>query len=206
MDRDVVIVGAGMAGMYMLHHLRELGFSAVVLEQGGGVGGTWYLNRYPGARCDVPSLEYSFGFSPELEQEWEWSEVFPSQPELEAYLNHVADRFDLRYRIARVGDALGTIGLALLQIDEGGDDARIDARRTFHRHRADARARPGVDRDRNIHHAQPVVDHGAHVDDFGERIGFRPQLVDPHALCRTYGRRARRPRSPPSGPAARRRR
>ena len=95
-DVDVVVVGAGMAGLYALYHLRERGFSAVVLESGGGVGGTWYWNRYPGARCDVPSLEYSFGFSEELQQEWEWSEVFPGQEELERYFNHVADRFDLR--------------------------------------------------------------------------------------------------------------
>jgi len=93
---DVVVVGAGMAGLYALYHLRELGFSVVVLEAGGGVGGTWYWNRYPGARCDVPSLEYSYGFSEELQQEWEWSEVFPAQDELERYFNHVADRFDLR--------------------------------------------------------------------------------------------------------------
>ena len=93
---DVVVVGAGMAGLCALHHFRELGFSTVVLEAGGGVGGTWYWNRYPGARCDVPSLEYSFGFSDELQQEWEWSEVFPGQEELERYFNHVADRFDLR--------------------------------------------------------------------------------------------------------------
>ena len=95
-DVDVVVVGAGMAGLYALHHLRELGFTAVVLEAGGGVGGTWYWNRYPGARCDVPSLEYSYGFSEELQQEWEWTEVFPAQAELERYFNHVADRFDLR--------------------------------------------------------------------------------------------------------------
>jgi cyclohexanone monooxygenase len=93
---DVVVVGAGMAGLYALHHLRELGFSAVVLEAGGGVGGTWYWNRYPGARCDVPSLEYSYGFSEQLQQDWEWTEVFPGQEELERYFNHVADRFDLR--------------------------------------------------------------------------------------------------------------
>ncbi|MEX2255870.1 MAG: NAD(P)/FAD-dependent oxidoreductase [Acidimicrobiia bacterium] len=93
---DIVIVGAGMAGLYALHHLRERGFSALVLEAGGGVGGTWYWNRYPGARCDVPSLEYSYGFSEELQQEWDWSEVFPGQEELERYFNHVADRFDLR--------------------------------------------------------------------------------------------------------------
>jgi len=93
---DVVVVGAGMAGLYALHHLRERGFETVVLEAGGGVGGTWYWNRYPGARCDVPSLEYSYGFSKELEQEWEWTEIYPPQEELERYFNHVADRFDLR--------------------------------------------------------------------------------------------------------------
>jgi cation diffusion facilitator CzcD-associated flavoprotein CzcO len=93
---DAVIVGAGLSGLYALHHLRELGFSAHVVEAGDGVGGTWYWNRYPGARCDVPSMEYSYGFSPELEQEWDWSEVFPAQEELLHYFNHVADRFDLR--------------------------------------------------------------------------------------------------------------
>jgi cation diffusion facilitator CzcD-associated flavoprotein CzcO len=93
---DVVVVGAGVSGLYALHHFRELGFSVHVIEAGDNVGGTWYWNRYPGARCDVPSMEYSYGFSPELEQEWEWTEVFPAQEELERYFNHVADRFDLR--------------------------------------------------------------------------------------------------------------
>ena len=93
---DVVVVGAGVSGLYALHHFRELGFTTHVIEAGEGVGGTWYWNRYPGARCDVPSMEYSYGFSPELEQEWEWTEVFPAQEELERYFNHVADRFDLR--------------------------------------------------------------------------------------------------------------
>jgi cyclohexanone monooxygenase len=93
---DVVVVGAGLSGMYALHHFRELGFRVHVIEAGDGVGGTWYWNRYPGARCDVPSMEYSYGFSAELEQEWEWTEVFPAQEELERYFNHVADRFDLR--------------------------------------------------------------------------------------------------------------
>ena len=74
---DVVVVGAGVSGLYALHHFRELGFTVHVVEAGDGVGGTWYWNRYPGARCDVPSMEYSYGFSPELEQEWEWTEVFP---------------------------------------------------------------------------------------------------------------------------------
>lgn len=93
---DAIIVGAGFGGMYMLHHLRELGFSAVVLERADGVGGTWYWNRYPGARCDVESLMYSYSFSPELEQEWVWTEKYPTQPEILGYANHVADRFNLR--------------------------------------------------------------------------------------------------------------
>jgi len=94
--KDVVIVGAGFAGMYMLHRLRSLGISARVFEAGSGVGGTWYWNRYPGARCDVESMQYSYSFSPELQQEWRWSELFASQPEILRYANHVADRFDLR--------------------------------------------------------------------------------------------------------------
>jgi cyclohexanone monooxygenase len=93
---DVVVVGAGAAGLYMLYRLRRLGMRAVVLEAGDGVGGTWYWNRYPGARCDGASVEYSFSFDKELEQEWNWSEAMASQPELERYLNHVTDRFDLR--------------------------------------------------------------------------------------------------------------
>ena len=95
-DADVLVVGAGFAGMYAVHRFRELGLTLKVLEAGGDVGGTWYWNRYPGARCDVPSLEYSFGFSPELEQEWDWPEVFSSQEDILRYANHVADRFDLR--------------------------------------------------------------------------------------------------------------
>ena len=75
-DYDVVIVGAGFAGMYMLHRLRGLGFTARVFEAGSGVGGTWYWNRYPGARCDVESMEYSYQFSEELQQEWEWTERY----------------------------------------------------------------------------------------------------------------------------------
>ncbi|MDY7106848.1 MAG: NAD(P)/FAD-dependent oxidoreductase [Actinomycetota bacterium] len=92
---DVVIVGAGFAGMYMLHKLRGLGFSARVYDAAGGVGGTWYWNRYPGARCDVTSMDYSFSFDPELEQEWVWEEKYATQPEILRYANHIADRFDL---------------------------------------------------------------------------------------------------------------
>jgi cyclohexanone monooxygenase len=96
---DAVVIGAGFAGLYMLHRLRCLGFKARVYETGGGVGGTWYWNRYPGARCDVESLQYSFSFSEELDQEWNWSEKYSPQPEILAYANHVADRFDLRPEI-----------------------------------------------------------------------------------------------------------
>jgi cyclohexanone monooxygenase len=95
-DLDVVIVGAGFAGMYLLHRLRGLGMRARVYDTASGVGGTWYWNRYPGARCDVESMQYSYSFSKELEQEWQWSELFASQPEILRYANHVADRFDLR--------------------------------------------------------------------------------------------------------------
>ena len=93
---DVVIVGAGFAGMYMLHRLRKRNLKTVVLEAGSDVGGTWYWNRYPGARCDVPSMEYSYSFSSELQQEWDWSEVMAGQPEILEYAGHVADRFNLR--------------------------------------------------------------------------------------------------------------
>ena len=93
---DVAVVGAGFAGMYALHKLRGLGFTVKVLEAGDGVGGTWFWNRYPGARCDVNSLEYSYQFSEELQQEWSWSEKYAPQPEILDYANHVADRFDLR--------------------------------------------------------------------------------------------------------------
>jgi cation diffusion facilitator CzcD-associated flavoprotein CzcO len=96
---DAVIVGAGFAGLYMLYRLRELGFSARVYEVGSGVGGTWFWNRYPGARCDVESMEYSYSFSDELQQEWHWTERYASQPEILRYINHVADKFNLRQDI-----------------------------------------------------------------------------------------------------------
>ncbi len=112
---DAVVIGAGFAGLCMLHRLRGLGLSARVFEAGSGVGGTWFWNRYPGARCDVESLEYSYQFSDELQQEWEWTERYASQPEILRYLNHVADRFDLRRDIllnTRVQSAV---------FDEAGD-------------------------------------------------------------------------------------
>ena len=93
---DAIIIGAGMSGMYQLLRLRELGLRALVLEAGTGVGGTWYWNRYPGARFDSESYSYGYSFSKELLDEWDWAEHFAGQPETLRYLNHVADKFDLR--------------------------------------------------------------------------------------------------------------
>ena len=110
---DAIVVGAGFAGLYALHRLRGLGLNVRVLEQGEAIGGTWYWNRYPGARCDIESMDYSYSFSEELEQEWEWSERYPTQPEILRYLNHVADRFDLRRDIQ-----LSTRVVAARYVDE----------------------------------------------------------------------------------------
>ena len=93
---DVVVIGAGFAGLYAHHTLRELGLTVLGFEAAPEVGGTWFWNRYPGARCDVESLDYSYSFSPELLRDWTWSERFATQPEILEYANHVADRFDLR--------------------------------------------------------------------------------------------------------------
>lgn len=93
---DVVIVGAGFAGLYLIYRLRRQGFAVIALEAATGVGGTWFWNRYPGARCDIMSIDYSYSFDPELEQEWQWSEKYATQPEILAYANYVADKYDLR--------------------------------------------------------------------------------------------------------------
>lgn len=99
---DAIIVGAGFAGLHLLHRLRQHGLSVRVLEAGDGIGGTWYFNRYPGARCDVESADYSYSWSEELDQEWRWSERYARQPEILAYVDHVVERFDLA-RDVRVG-------------------------------------------------------------------------------------------------------
>src|SRR5436190_2379072 len=107
-DVDVLVVGAGITGIYQLYRAREAGFSVLLLEAGAGVGGTWYWNRYPGARFDSESYTYGYLFSKELFNEWQWHEHFAEQPEIERYLNHVVDRFDLRRHIrfgARVTSA-----------------------------------------------------------------------------------------------------
>ncbi len=95
-DVDVVVVGAGFAGLYLLYRLRHGGFSTRAFDAADGVGGTWYWNRYPGARCDVPTTDYTYSFDPDLERVWVWSEKYATQPEILAYLEHVADRYDLR--------------------------------------------------------------------------------------------------------------
>ena len=93
---DVVVVGAGFAGLYMLHRLRQLGLTTRVLEAADDVGGTWYWNRYPGARCDIPTTDYTYSFDPELEKAWTWSEKYATQPEILRYARFVAERYDLR--------------------------------------------------------------------------------------------------------------
>src|SRR3954467_13276177 len=97
---DVAVVGAGFAGLYLLHRLRKAGLTAVGLEEAGDVGGTWYWNRYPGARCDIQTIDYSYTFDPELETAWTWSEKYATQPEILRYAQFVADRYDLRRDIA----------------------------------------------------------------------------------------------------------
>jgi cyclohexanone monooxygenase len=125
---DALIVGAGFAGLYSVYKLRELGFSVLGFEAAPDVGGVWYWNRYPGARCDVESMQYSFGFSNELQQEWAWTERFAAQPEILCYINHVADRFGLRPHIrfgARVVTARFDAEAALWTLTTAsGDTAR----------------------------------------------------------------------------------
>src|SRR5262249_22591888 len=99
---DVAIVGAGFTGLYGLYKLRGMGMRALIFEAAPSVGGTWWANRYPGARVDIQSLEYSYSFSNELQQDWRWTERYAAQPELLRYANHVADQFDLR-RDIRLG-------------------------------------------------------------------------------------------------------
>src|SRR5947208_10870760 len=95
-EYDAVVVGAGFSGLYLLHRLRGLGLRVRVYDAAGDVGGTWYWNRYPGARCDIPTTDYTYSFDPELEKAWTWSEKYAAQPEILAYLGFVADRYDLR--------------------------------------------------------------------------------------------------------------
>ena len=113
---DALVIGAGFSGLYTLHRLRELGLRTRVLEMAENVGGTWLYNRYPGARCDIESIEYSYSFSEEIQQEWVWTETMPAQPEVEAYLNFVADRLDLRRDIQ-----FGTEVVSMTFDEQAGD-------------------------------------------------------------------------------------
>ena len=122
-DYDAIIIGAGMSGLYQLYRLRELGMRVRVFEAGTGVGGTWYWNRYPGARFDSESYSYGYSFSQELLDEWNWTEHFAAQPETLRYLNHVADKFDLRRDIqfrSRVAAAHWQEATRQLGRDAGG--------------------------------------------------------------------------------------
>ncbi|BBX82351.1 flavin-containing monooxygenase [Mycolicibacterium aubagnense] len=121
---DAVVVGAGFAGLYLIYELRKHGFSARVFEAGNDIGGTWYWNRYPGARVDIPSLDYMFSFDPDWHRDWQWSEKYATQPEILRYLGHVADKFDLRRDIAlgtRVTGAHWTDGTWRVRTDYGDD-------------------------------------------------------------------------------------
>ena len=106
---DAIVVGTGMAGLYMVKRLNDQGLKIQAIEAGSGVGGAWFWNRYPGCRADLPIIEYSYSFSKELQQEWDWTEVMAGQPEIESYLNYTADKFDLRKDIkfnTKVTDAV----------------------------------------------------------------------------------------------------
>ncbi|NKC00010.1 MAG: NAD(P)-binding protein [Pseudomonadales bacterium] len=127
---DVVVVGGGFSGMYMLHKLRTSGYSVIVFEAGDGIGGTWYWNRYPGARCDIQSMEYSYQFSDELAQDWEWTERYATQPEILRYIEHVAERFDLMKDVqlnTRVGRTEFDEGTNRWQVTTDQGDA-VDAK------------------------------------------------------------------------------
>ena len=134
---DAVVVGAGFGGLYMLHKLRTLGFRARVIEAADDVGGTWYWNRYPGARCDITTADYTYTFDPALETAWSWSEKYATQPEILRYAQFVADRYDLR-RDIRLRHAGGPGGLGrsprpLADPDQSGRDARAALLHDGHR-------------------------------------------------------------------------
>jgi cation diffusion facilitator CzcD-associated flavoprotein CzcO len=172
---DAVVVGAGFAGVYMLYRLRELGLSARVFEAGSGVGGTWYWNRYPGARCDVESLEYSYQFSHELQQDWEWSERYATQPEILGYINHVADRFDLRSDIQFDTRVLAATfdeaaGRWAIETDRGAVAARFLIMATGCLSATNTPGFKGLDRFKGAHYHTGGWPHEG-VDFTGQRVG-----------------------------------
>ena len=197
---DVVVVGAGFAGLYLLHRLRGLGFSAVVLESADDVGGTWYWNRYPGARCDIESIDYSYSFDPELDSEWQWSEKYATQPEILRYLQHVADKHDLRrdidVRHAGRPGGLGRGGVTLARAHRARRRTSPAALRDGHRlpvaaEGARHRGRRPLPGRRLLH--QPLAARGRRLHrqaGGGDRHGLVGRPVDPDH--RRAGRRAHR--------------
>jgi hypothetical protein len=200
----------------MLRRLRQLGLSARVFEAGDGIGGTWYWNRYPGARCDVESLDYSYSFSDELQQEWKWSERYASQPEILTYINHVADRFDLRRDIqvsTRVTSAIfderarhwtvttdrgDRVTGALLRHGDGlpvlGPGAELPRARQLPRqdvsHRTVAARGRGLHRPARGHHRHRLLGHP--VDPDHRRAGAAPVRLPAHARTSASPRTTRR--------------
>ena len=147
LDYDAIIIGAGMSGMYQLYRLRELGMRVRVFEAGTGVGGTWYWNRYPGARFDSESYSYGYSFSQELLDEWDWSEHFAGQPETLRYLNYVADKFDLRRDI----QFRSRVAAAHYQEAARGWDVTLGGRQPASLALPDHRHRPAVGADHAAH-------------------------------------------------------
>ena len=120
LDFDVIVVGAGFAGVYLLHRLRSDGYRVGVIEAGDNVGGVWYWNTYPGARCDVESLQYSYSFDEELDRVWTWSERYATQPEIQAYIEFVADRYDLKR------DIMFNTKVGAARFDRGGNHGTVE--------------------------------------------------------------------------------
>ena len=172
---DAVVVGAGFAGLYALHRLRGLGLSVRAYEAGSGIGGTWFWNRYPGARCDIESLEYSYQFSEALQQEWEWSERYATQPEILRYLEHVADRFDLRrdvelstrVRAAHFDEASSRWAI---ETERGSASARFAILATGCLSSANTPRFPGIERFRGATYHTGRWPHEG-VDFTGQRVG-----------------------------------
>ncbi len=176
-DFDVVVAGAGMAGLYQLHELRRLGLSVRVFETGDDVGGTWYWNRYPGARCDIQSIDYSYSWDPELEAEWVWSERYATQPEILRYLQHVADKHDLRRDIqfsTRVDSA--DVGRSIVHLaTEHERRQRRDGAGLRDGHRLSLAAEGSRRTGRQPVHRRGVL----HVDDGHTRASTSPASASP---------------------------
>ena len=197
---DVIVVGAGFAGMYATYKFRQMGKSVVGIEAGGDLGGVWYWNRYPGARCDLMSVDYSYGFSQEIEQEWTWWEQFAAQPEILAYINFVADKFELRRSYlfnTRVTSAIWDENAKIWRVttDRGrnlrgallrhGDRAAVDSEGSRHpRHRAvqgQAAARAEMAARAGQLRGQARGCHRHRIDRHPDRAGGRP--AGRRALC-----------------------